>query len=170
MCDMMYRCMAKPTCRKKITRENNMNGLKKHFCEEHIPKNLEEFCEDGCFICIDKITDIKDTIVLKCNHIMHKNCYFKILNKKENNVCPICRHSYGKHKKSDFKKKYVDKWNIEDCYIINDGDDRMTYPSLTIFAIDNIVEICDEISAKCEELIEDEEIAYDIIDEIIECI
>ena len=76
-------------------------------CEKHTPKNLEEMLA-CCDMCCSELK-VSDLIVLKCNHVYHKICYFKWLNKNGNNICPICNYTYKKHKKK--QKKWVNKKN-----------------------------------------------------------
>ena len=74
----------------------------KYFCcEKHTPKNLDDMLE-CCDVCCNELT-VPDLIVLKCNHVYHKTCYFKWLNKNNNNICPICNFSYKKHRKKERK-------------------------------------------------------------------
>ena len=85
----------------------------KYFCcEKHTPKNLEDMLE-CCDVCCNELK-ISDLIILKCNHVYHKICYFKWLNKNTSNICPICNHSYKKHKKKDRRwfHKTVEKKKI----------------------------------------------------------
>ena len=85
-----------------------------------------------CDVCCDEVRDIKDVIILKCNHAYHKSCYFKWLNKNDENICPICLFSYSKHRKK-FKKKFINKKKSElsDESLFSDDDsseDGKIYP------------------------------------------
>lgn len=47
--------------------------------------------DDTCAICLDKMQENEDVIVLPCRHGFHQNCIGTWLN--AHNVCPTCRQS-----------------------------------------------------------------------------
>ena len=51
--------------------------------------NSDEF--DKCTICLEIITNETQNITLECDHIFHKKCLDKLVNKN----CPLCRESFG---------------------------------------------------------------------------
>ncbi len=76
-------------------------------CEDHKPYNAE-IMEDGCFCCMEKIINHKDSLFFKCKHLVHKSCYLDWL-KSENNtyeepVCLICRNTVFEHARQKKKK------------------------------------------------------------------
>lgn len=106
-----------------------------HFCcEKHTPKNLEEMLT-CCDICCSELK-VSDLIVLKCNHVYHKNCYFKWLNKNGNNICPICNYTYKKHKKK--QKKWVNKKNNVSSSVNTSSDNTSSDNILPTISTSNI--------------------------------
>lgn len=99
----MDRCIAfnknNKRCRAKLN--------DKHFfcCESHKPINYD-LINDGCFICCEKITDVKDLYYFKCKHIMHKKCYdeWQQYSSYTTPICMICRGEVLK--KPEKKIKY----------------------------------------------------------------
>ena len=79
-------------------------------CKSHEPLNVE-LLKNGCFICMDEITDKKEFLLFKCNHIVHKPCYMEWLNDYstyENPICMICRQdTFQKIKKEKILKKKI---------------------------------------------------------------
>jgi hypothetical protein len=95
-------------CRNRIKVNKEKLKITDYFCcKEHLSKNIEDLME-CCDVCSEEVSNINEVIILKCNHAYHKNCYFKWLNKNENNICPICMFTYFKHKKK-LKKKFINK-------------------------------------------------------------
>jgi len=43
-----------------------------------------------CVICFESVTK-NDFIRLTCNHVFHKNCIIKLIEKRSRK-CPLCRH------------------------------------------------------------------------------
>tara|TARA_Y100000389_G_scaffold204980_1_gene261539 strand:- start:565 stop:1026 length:462 start_codon:yes stop_codon:yes gene_type:complete len=52
--------------------------------------------DNKCCICLEEMNDLHDTILLSCNHILHKKCLFSYVatnykNEEVFNTCPLCR-------------------------------------------------------------------------------
>lgn len=86
----MNRCIAYNKNNKKC-RAKLMSG-QFFCCESHYPIN-REIIDEGCFICMEKITSIEDMYYFRCKHVMHKKCYDEWLNYSNygNNICMLCR-------------------------------------------------------------------------------
>lgn len=108
-------------CRNRIKVNKEELKITDYFCcKEHLSKNIEDLME-CCDVCSEEVNDINEVIILKCNHAYHKNCYFKWLNKNENNICPICMFSYFKHKKT-LKKKFIKKKEDKNVYNLENNN------------------------------------------------
>lgn len=86
----MNRCIAynknNKKCRAKLMNNNFF------CCEAHYPIN-KELLEEGCFICMEKITSVEQMYYFKCKHIMHKDCYDEWLkySNYDHSICMLCR-------------------------------------------------------------------------------
>ena len=52
--------------------------------------------KNKCCICLEEMDNFHDTILLSCNHILHKKCLFSYIatnykNEEVFNTCPLCR-------------------------------------------------------------------------------
>lgn len=65
--------------------ESEFNKLNNIILDESTLKNKE------CCICLDKLSLSNQLIILKCNHIYHKNCIKNWFN--HSIKCPICRYN-----------------------------------------------------------------------------
>lgn len=88
----MKRCIGYQKNNKKC--RNRVHGDELFCCDSHKPYNYE-FIEDGCYICMEKIIDIKDMYLFKCRHIFHRDCYEDWLKVSTYNepICMICKQS-----------------------------------------------------------------------------
>ena len=82
---------------------------KKFFCcDNHIPPNYD-MVKESCYICSEKL-EIKDMIILKCNHIHHINClaeWFQISSENDETIkCPLCRKEIFDQEQIIKKKKF----------------------------------------------------------------
>ena len=49
---------------------------------------------EECCICLDNLNNSNDNIkILRCGHVLHKNCKIKLQNSgcENSNKCPLCR-------------------------------------------------------------------------------
>lgn len=99
----MERCIAYNKNNKKCRAK--LNGKQFFCCESHRPLNYE-LITDGCFICDEKVDDIKDLYYFKCKHVMHKKCYDEWL-KFSNYDSPICMLCRGEVLKKPKKKTSI---------------------------------------------------------------
>jgi len=63
---------------------------------EYDNSSVHSISENKCCICLDEMNDLHDTILLSCNHILHKKCLFSYIatnyrNEEVFNTCPLCR-------------------------------------------------------------------------------
>ena len=75
-------------------------------CESHKPLN-NNLIEDGCFICMEKITSVKELYYFKCKHIVHKTCYDEWLKYSNypSSICMLCRGEVFKKPKKKIKTR-----------------------------------------------------------------
>jgi len=84
------------------------NNNKFFCCKKHEPLN-NDILINGCFICMEEITDRKDIIFLKCNHMLHKPCYNDWLKYSTygDPICMICRKVINTKKEKKTSKKHI---------------------------------------------------------------
>lgn len=63
---------------------------------EYDNSSVHSISENKCCICLEEMNDLHDTILLSCNHILHKKCLFSYIatnykNEEVFNTCPLCR-------------------------------------------------------------------------------
>lgn len=122
----MDRCIAfnknNKRCRAKL-----LNG-QLFCCESHKPIN-DNLIEDGCFICCEKITSVKDLYYFKCKHIMHKKCFdeWQKFSNYETPICMICR--------GDVLKKPEKKVKRRELGVINKNDYKKLENIINIISI-----------------------------------
>ena len=60
----------------------------KSICKKEVYKTISLSSEEECSICYEEI--VKNSVILKCNHLYHKECIDKWL--LEHTTCPQCRY------------------------------------------------------------------------------
>lgn len=58
--------------------------------ESEIESEIES---EMCSICQEDLIGTSNTLITKCNHKFHTDCYIKYLNSSHKNCCPICRRN-----------------------------------------------------------------------------
>lgn len=102
------RCIAITKNYKKcraITKNNNL-----FCCDNHLPIN-KEIINDGCFICMEKITKSNELIYFNCKHVFHKPCYneWLLYSTYETSICLICRNDSSNYRKCNKDIKHRKK-------------------------------------------------------------
>lgn len=61
-------------------------------CDAHRPINTESL-EEGCACCMEKMVNHKDVIHFRCNHLVHRECYYEWMkgSMEESPICILCR-------------------------------------------------------------------------------
>lgn len=82
---------------------SNIDTLIQHNDVNQERNNVEQetnecttYLENNCCICLEEMNDLHETILLSCNHILHKKCLFSYIatnykNEEVFNTCPLCR-------------------------------------------------------------------------------
>ena len=69
--------------------KRNKNSLPVWYKEYSTQKNYLDVNNYTCCICLDNFNNVKCIKTLQCDHVFHKYCIDKWIDKK--NSCPICR-------------------------------------------------------------------------------
>lgn len=70
------------------------NGIKKEDMDKLEEYNIKEDSEDSCCICMMNFDKETKMVKLPCGHEFHSECIKKWFT-DSNNVCPICKTTYG---------------------------------------------------------------------------
>ena len=52
-------------------------------------ENIQDVDSQTCCICLEKMNDLNDTILLSCNHVLHKQCLFSYISTNYKNVLSL---------------------------------------------------------------------------------
>ena len=91
--------------------ERAINNLKKVEINE---KNINEFNEQTCNVCLDNFIKGQISIQLDCGHNFHEHCIIHWL--KMRNTCPICRHELESNDPNYEKRKHLHRETIRNLH------------------------------------------------------
>ena len=93
--------------------------------EEPEPNNCDENTdlENKCCICLEEMNDLHDTILLSCNHILHKKCLFSYIatnykNEEVFNTCPLCRKYISANVQTNINIVHVKNMNTSNKLLL----------------------------------------------------
>ena len=93
--------------------------------EESEPNNCNENTdlENKCCICLEEMNDLHDTILLSCNHILHKKCLFSYIatnykNEEVFNTCPLCRKYISANVQTNINIVHVKNMNTSNKLLL----------------------------------------------------
>ena len=106
---MYSRCIGYTKNNKKCRTRFKKSANKFFCCKDHEPLNMELFT-DCCIMCSEKVVDIKEVVVLRCNHAFHKNCLMEWYQYSTDDIlnCPLCRKELSCQPKK--KSKEIDNY------------------------------------------------------------
>lgn len=79
----------RPIMRQQTSTENLQRYLLDHDVPEDTIDTESKDINETCAICIEPLKEGDTSIVLKCNHVFHKDCIISWFKKEL--ICPICR-------------------------------------------------------------------------------